>query len=67
MKKKQRFYIEHKGEIYTVIYEGGFAPMWAIYKGTRKIESKYVKGYQAWGETMLPSQVKEKFINDLNK
>ena len=67
MKRTQRFYIEHNGEIYTAIYEGGFAPRWAIYKGMRKIESNYVKGYKAWGETALPSQVKEKFIKDLNK
>jgi hypothetical protein len=41
--------------------------MWAIYKGNRKIESKYVKGYSAWGDTMLPSQVNEKFISDMEK
>ena len=61
--RPQRFHIEYNGEIYTVIYEAGFAPMWAIYKGTRRVESKYVTGYKAWGDTMMPSQVKEKFIN----
>ena len=56
MKKVFRFKIEYKGETYT-----------AIYKGNRKIESKYVKGYSAWGDIMLPSQVKEKFISDMEK
>lgn len=67
MKRPYRFKIEYKGETYTAIYERGFAPMWAIYKGNRKIESKYVKGYSAWGDTMFPSQVKEKFICDMGK
>lgn len=65
MKKGTRFKIEYNNETYTAIYERGFAPMWAIYKGNRKIESRYVKGYPAFGETMFPSQVKEKFIQDL--
>lgn len=67
MKRQQRFNIELNGNIYLVVYEDGFAPMWAIYKGTRRIENRFVKSYKAWGDTMLPSQVKEKFINDMNK
>lgn len=66
MKKNFRFSFECDGEIYTAIYERGFAPMWAIYKGTRKIESKYVTSYYGWGEYTLPSRVKEKFISDRN-
>lgn len=67
MKKSFRFYIEYNGDIYLAIYERGFAPMWAIYKGNRKNEKKYVKGYEAWGDTMFPSQVKSKFIDYLTK
>lgn len=63
MKKTFRFKIEYNNEQYIAIYECGFAPMWAIYKGDRKNAKNYVKGYQAFGDTFLPSQVKEKFIN----
>ena len=64
-KRPYRFHIEYNGEIYTAIYERGFAPMWAIYKGTRKIESKYVTRYRGWGKEAFPSQVKERFIQDM--
>ncbi len=67
MKKKfvNRFSFEYNNEIYTAIYERGFAPMWSIYKGTRKIESRWITGYDGWGATALPSQVKERFIQDM--
>ena len=64
-KRPYKFHIEYNGDIYTAIYERGFAPMWAIYKGTRRIESRYVTGYQGWGEGALPSKVKERFIHDM--
>lgn len=66
-KRPYKFHIEYNGDIYTAIYERGFAPMWAIYKGTRRIESRYVTGYQGWGEGALPSKVKERFIHDMKK
>ena len=61
-KKQFRFSFECGGKTYTAIYR---RPMWDIYSGRRKIESKYVAGYPAGGDTMFPTQVKEKFINDM--
>lgn len=59
--KGTRFQFMHKGQIYTAVYEGGFAPIWGIYRGAQKRESRYVCGYNAWGSASLPSDVEKKF------
>lgn len=61
MKRKTRYQFEHKNQIYTMAYEGGFAPLWALYKGCQVRESRYVCGVEAMGNTCFPSQAIEYF------
>lgn len=63
MKRKTRYQFEHKNQIYTMVYENGFAPIWSIYRGCQVRESRWIFGCDAFGETRLPSDAIEKFKN----
>lgn len=64
-KRPYRFHIEYNGGSIQQFTSADLRRCGRL--GTRKIESKYVTSYYGWGDTMFPSQVKEKFISDMEK